>query len=297
MASEVFKTIFLSQIKQFVAFFSEESDAIFKGCNNSNVPFHPGEYGKYREESCKETLRMLLGKDVGIADGFVITSDNQKSTQCDIIVYNSNISPFISNGTVKIFPAEEVRMIGEIKSTISSLGEYEKILRKLANNKKIIMTGRQGDAVHPPGREAQTYDSVISFLVCQKLNFNLQNIRLKDIYSGIESSYWHNSILSIEDGFIDYLLQCSIDNKDNQIALGKKQRSINTIYSWQYPVFINKDCCLTLNQNIHPICVDDKYDHIINFFLGLASCNKDVWIYSYDPIIYSGKETKSVFIG
>lgn len=63
-------------------------------------------------------LRLLLGKEVSVSDGFVITSGDQISTQCDIIVYNSNVSPFIAEGIARMFPAEEVRMIGEIKSTL-----------------------------------------------------------------------------------------------------------------------------------------------------------------------------------
>jgi len=111
MASKVFQQIFDRHIAQFVGVYSEDGTAIFK--DEKNKLIHPGEYGKYREESCKEVLRLILEKEVSVADGFVITSDNQVSTQCDIIVYNSKVSPFIADGIAKMFPAEEVRMIGE----------------------------------------------------------------------------------------------------------------------------------------------------------------------------------------
>lgn len=83
----------------------------------------------------KVLLRAILNKHVDISDGFVITADNEITTQCDVIVYNSEISPLIADGIAKMFPSEEVRMIGEMKSTLSK-GEYIEALRKLANNKK-----------------------------------------------------------------------------------------------------------------------------------------------------------------
>ena len=104
MASKVFQQIFERHISQFVGLYSEDSTAIFK--DEKNKLIHPGEYGKYREESCKELLRLLLGKEVSVSDGFVITSGDQISTQCDIIVYNSNVSPFVADGIAKMFPAE-----------------------------------------------------------------------------------------------------------------------------------------------------------------------------------------------
>ena len=59
MASKIFKQIFERQIAQFVGLYSEDSTAIFKDERDRLI--HPGEYGRYREESCKELLRLLFG--------------------------------------------------------------------------------------------------------------------------------------------------------------------------------------------------------------------------------------------
>lgn len=66
MASKIFQQIFERHITQFVGLYSEDSTAIFK--DEKNKLIHPGEYGRYREESCKELLRLLLGKEVGVSD-------------------------------------------------------------------------------------------------------------------------------------------------------------------------------------------------------------------------------------
>ena len=39
-----------------------------------------------------------------VSDGFIITSKNSISTQCDIIIYNSNTVPLISDGIARMFP-------------------------------------------------------------------------------------------------------------------------------------------------------------------------------------------------
>lgn len=72
MSSRIYEQIFQRLIQQFVGTFSEDSDAIFKDDRNKLI--HPGEYGRYREEACKNILRLLLDKSVDISDGFVITS-------------------------------------------------------------------------------------------------------------------------------------------------------------------------------------------------------------------------------
>lgn len=293
MASTRFQQIFDRQISQFVGIYSEDSTAIFK--DEKNKLIHPGEYGKYREESCKELLRLLLGKEVSVSDGFVITSDDQISTQCDIIVYNSSVSPLIADGIAKMFPAEEVRMIGEIKSTLSRQGFID-ALRKMAENKKKIMDGRTGDRICPHGREAETYNTVASFLVCNKLDFAFDKLTYEEVYSGIDRRYWHNSILSVEDATLSYLLKFSDFSGRIKEEFSKKQINIDTVSSWQYPIYAYKDTVWPMAQNHVHIREEDKFAHIKRFFVDLAVCSKDVWIYSYDPVTYLGMEIKSIYL-
>ncbi len=293
MASKVFQQIFERHITQFVGLYSEDSTAIFK--DEKNKLIHPGEYGKYREESCKELLRLLLGKEVSVSDGFVITSDDQISTQCDIIVYNSNVSPFIADGIAKMFPAEEVRMIGEIKSTLSRQ-DFIDALRKMAENKKKIIDGRDNTGVCQHGRQSETYNTVASFLICNKLDFVFDKLTYEEIYSGIDRKYWHNSILSVEDATLSYLLKFSDFSEKIQNEFRKNKINVETVSSWQYPIFSYKGELWPTTQNHVHIREEDKFAHIKRFFVDLAVCNKDVWIYSYDPVTYLGMEIKSMYL-
>lgn len=293
MASKIYQQIFERYVTRFVGLYSEDSTVIFK--DEKNKLIHPGEFGKYREESCKELLRLILGKEANVSDGFVITSGDQITTQCDIIVYNSNVSPFIADGIAKMFPAEEIRMIGEIKSTLSRQ-EFIYTLRKMAENKKKIIEGRNGTGIYQSEGEAETYDTIVSFLICNKLDFVFEKLRYEEIYSGIDRRYWHNSILSIEDATLTYSLSFSKFTENIKKEFHKKKINIDTVTSWQYPIFLCKDELYPVTQNYVHIREEDKLAHIKRFFVDLSVCNKEVWIYSYDPVTYLGMEVKEMFL-
>ena len=215
--------------------------------------------------------------------------DNQISTQCDIIVYNSNVSPFIADGIAKMFPAEEVRMIGEIKSTLSKR-EFVDALRKMAENKKKIVEGRKNDGVCQYQREAKTYDTIASFLICNKLDFAFDKLEYSEIYSGIDRKYWHNSILSLEDASLSYLLRFSNFPEKVREELEKNGVNTNALVLWQYPVFTFGNISCPVERNCIRICNTDKYAHIKQFFVELSICSKEVWLYNYDPVTYLGME-------
>ena len=258
MASKRFEQIFYRQISQFVGMFSEDSNSIFK--DEKNKLIHPGEYGRYRENTSKQLLRMVLDKNIELSDGFVLTADDNITTQCDIIGYNAEVSPIIAEGIVRIYPAEEVRLIGEIKSTLSRK-EYIEALRKMAENKKIILDGRRGDACIPKGRENNTYNTVISFLICNKLDFDFDKLKNEEIYEGIDKKYWHNSVLSIEDATINYFLK--FEDFSNTVKEKLEQNRINTetVAAFQYPFFECKGYQVFTHQNHVHINTDDKYAH------------------------------------
>ena len=175
MASQRVKTIFDREIQQFVGYFVEDAKGLFK--NEKNGLIHPGEFGKYREEACKKILRLVLNNAVSIDDGFVITSDDNITKQCDIIIYNSRVSPIITDGISKMFPAEEVRLVGEVKSILSK-NDYIQALRKLAENKKVILEGRKGFDKNYIFQN-KVYDTIGTFLICSKLNFDYKRLNMR----------------------------------------------------------------------------------------------------------------------
>lgn len=292
MASKIYEQIFQRLISQFVGAFSEDSDSIFKDERNKLI--HPGEYGRYREEACKSILGLLLGKDVCISDGFVITSNDTISTQCDIIVYNSDVAPVVADGFVKMFPAEEVRMFGEVKSTLSR-AKFAEALQKMAENKRKIICGRGGLHHCPTGRNAEVYNTVASFLICNKMNFDYSEIDFDEIYKDIDRQYWHNGILSIENATLIYALDFSRFPHEIKNRLADRGVNTNLVSSWEYPTYTQGDMIVNALPNCQNISVEDRYHHIKTFFAGMARCCRDVWIYSHDPAEYLGITMDSIF--
>ena len=293
MASRIFMQIFDRQIAQFAGLFSEDSSAIFK--DEKEKLIHPGEYGRYREESCKSLLRTVLDRSVNISDGFIITSDDRITTQCDIIVYNANVSPLIADGIARMFPAEEVRMIGEVKSSLDRQG-FINALRKMAENKRTILEGRYGLFSKPEGRTGETFNTIISFLVCNKLLFNYDKLTNEEIYEGIDRKYWHNAILSVEDVAMNYVFEYTDYSQEIKEELIKDNFNIDYVAAWGYPQSIFRTEIINHRSNHKHIQADNKYAHIRGFFVDLSSCCNDVWIYTHDPIIYLGMDGKNFSI-
>lgn len=289
MASQIYEKIFERNIEQFVALFSEDSSVIYR--NEKNKLIHPGEYGRYREDACKNLLRLILDKSVDLSDGFVFTSDNNITTQCDIIIYNANISPIIADGISRMFPAEEVRIIGEIKSTLSKQ-DYISALRKLADNKKKIIEGRKGVLSVKKGPEYQ--NTIGSFLVCNKLDFNYDNITYEEIYENIDRAYWHNAILSVEDACFNYQLKFSDFSEKTRKKLEESGFNISESVAWQYPIYRQAEEVFDTDKNSIIIKAERKFEHIKHFCANISSCSKEVWIYTYDPIEYLGMSNENL---
>lgn len=293
MASRIFQQIFDRKLTQFVGLFSEDSSVIFK--NEKEKLIHPGEYGKYREETCKELLRLVLDRTVKISDGFVISSYDHITTQCDIIVYNANTTPLVADDIARMFPAEEVRMIGEVKSTLNRQ-EFIDALRKMAHNKRIILDDRSGTYVSPEGRTSKTFNTITSFLICNKLCFDYDSLKNEDIYEGIDRKYWHNAILSVEDVSIDYIFEYSNYSQVNREKLQGQGFNLDYVASWGYPVSIFDTETINNRSNYAHLKEDDRYAHIRKFFVTLSSCCKDTWVYTHDPILYLGMDAPNFYL-
>jgi hypothetical protein len=194
MSSDIYKAIFDRKLKSFVDAFSEDGERIFKG---GGKLIHPAEFGRYRENATKDLLSLVLKRDCAVSDGFLINSEGAVSTQCDIIIHNAEMQPIIADDIAKMFPVEEVRAFGEIKSKLSK-DEFVKALQKMAQNKKMFdiisgAKGRQGFMGH-----------AYSFLACNELDFDINKLNFDDVYVDFERKYWHNAILSVKNGAFCY---------------------------------------------------------------------------------------------
>lgn len=173
--------------------------------------FHPGEFGKYREEYAIKTLKLLLPNRLGIGSGFIITNTGEVSTQCDIIIFDVNFMPDIkSNQEIRFFPVEAVVAIGEIKSDIQDKKELNNHLYKLAKVKELREKTKEHDVAYrwtfkgdydPIGNQ---HDQLFTFLICNRFaGFNPTSETIS--YSDeILPRHRHNLVLSLHDGLFSY---------------------------------------------------------------------------------------------
>ena len=291
MSNDIYINLLNRKIDNFVKIFSNDSNIIFKNDNKKLI--HPGEYGKYRERACKEVLKFILKDDVEISDGFLITANNNISTQCDIIIYNISTVQLISDNIARMFPIEDVRVIGEIKSNLSKK-DFQEALIKLSRN-KMLQDERKNTIIKKKFQD-ETYNTLPTFLICNKLEFDYDKINLEDIYKDIPRKYWHNAILSIEDGFISYALDFRKGNDNTLKILTEKKYNFKKLGIWSYPYKYFYDDIIETRENVVYLNKQDKYHHIIDFFANIAGLVNDVFIYEHDPIEYLGLNTKSFFL-
>lgn len=291
MPSQRFRTLFDRNISAFAGLFSEDADSLF--LDERNKLIHPGEYGRYREDSCKNMLRLLLDNNFAVSDGFLFSSKNNISTQCDIIVYNSIVSPIVADNIARMFPVEEVRMVGEVKSKLDRT-QFIEALRKISQNKKIVLNERVGPTTNRKF-DVKTYDTIATFLICRKLDFDYKSLKYSEVYGDIDRKYWHNGILSIEDGYFGYALDFNDASEKVQDCLRKNRYNIDQIADWSYSSYSFLGEHIPTRDNHNYATSSDKYRHIIGFFVDMINCIKDVWTYEYDPIVYLGFNTQPFF--
>lgn len=287
MASNIFKTLFQREVDNFVQSFADDSSKLFK--NQNNRLFHPGEYGMYKEACLRKLLSTVLSKNEAVSDGFIITSRDNHSTQCDILIHDSKTLPLVDGGVAKFFPIEDIYAIGEVKSNPKKDDMIE-ALQKLATNKKLaddrINKLKNTSALH--------LDTIQTFLVCNKFDFDITSLKLDEVYHDFDRKYWHNSILSLEDGLFSYQIildQLTPKIKEYFLSLG-----VTVGAEIQFPEIVIKngdliERCNSLTKSYKPN-EDEKYNHIFIFLSALKDAIDYAPRYLFDSISYLGLGVK-----
>lgn len=211
MASEIFESLLKEKIDHFKSSFLSTSKNVFYDKKNKQI-FHAGEYGTYRESIVKDFLQFIVPRDLDISTGFLITSMDDVSTQCDVVVFDSKMTPIYEEGSrQRFFQVESVHCIGEVKSVLSKK-QFKEAVNKLAKNKalsermdSVTILKKSPDGPYDPVNHP--YDLIPSFLICQKLDFDITSIEsdIDGLYeTEIKHRHKHNMILSIEDGLLSY---------------------------------------------------------------------------------------------
>lgn len=212
MSNSRFQAVLREHFERFRLSFSETAVGLF--LEKDGRILHSGEYGKFREAVSKEFLRHIVPLNLGIGNGFIITSEDEVSKECDVVIYDKVNTPLIqSDEQQRFFPVETVCGIGEIKSTLSK-SEFKKAINKLARNKSLRTSAKRGSYINrsydngiPFDPKESCLDHLVSFLICKKLDFDCTNLvnEINELYSSeIEYHNRHNLILSVDDGLIAY---------------------------------------------------------------------------------------------
>lgn len=209
----VIDLILESKVKQFINDFLESSKSLYYDTEGKLI--HPGEFGTYREKLCIDLLRNVVPSRLDFGTGFIINSDGQISSQCDIVIFDSKNTPLIENNEKqRFFPVESVVGVGEVKSTLDKT-QLKTALRKMSQVKVMRNTLEKShpiifDASNNTKRKyCPSYnprDQLFTFLICDSFSFDYSTLvsNLHEMYNDISPSFRHNMLLSVKDAALMY---------------------------------------------------------------------------------------------
>jgi hypothetical protein len=148
-----------------------------------------GEDGRYREAVLKNIISKFLPKNYCMGTGFVINARKELTKQIDIIIYDNSSPVLFSEGDFVIVPANTVKAIIEVKSSINDTNSLKEIIKTCEENAKKI-----------------------------ELNFALA----KNMFNGIFCYECDLSFNTLRDSLKEcyHLSDCSIYRKMNNLSLG-----------------------------------------------------------------------------
>ena len=249
MSSELFSNFLYFQIEKFVNEYVSLSKSVFVNKNGDLI--HPAEFGTYRERIVSKFLMPLMPKRLSIGTGFIITDTGKTSTQCDIIIYDTQNTPVIENGEQRFFPVECVAGVVEVKSKLSKTDLKTALIKlskiKALRNEISSKINVYSETKEPHSFSPATYpkDQMATFLICESLSFDLEkecDSFFKDVYKDIEPSLFHNMILSVGQF-------CSLYHDGKGVIYLPFYQSNS----------IHKNCL------VFPVSLGYKYEHIVAF--------------------------------
>lgn len=265
MSNNIFEAMFEQNIEKFVNDFNMSSRKIYThNDDKTRKLIHPGEFGTYREEICRNLLLNFIPGYLDIGNGFVMSSEGFISNQSDIIIFDKENAPLIRNlNYQRFFSIENIAAVGEIKSKLSkkkfidALTYLSAIKRARINIKEPYIKFS-----HDPGREkydALLYptDQIVTFIICEKLNFNIKTFNFDDFYKDDKLSTRIDMILSLEDGLLAYendagqmLPYSNIPNKNFYLYKETNKSIFFPIKLFLINIFTATKCCTRLSSEI-----------------------------------------------
>nr|WP_063572049.1 DUF6602 domain-containing protein [Luteibacter rhizovicinus] len=203
------------------------SRGLFHAPMASNRLHHSGEFGRYRENLIGSLLAAFMPARLAVGSGFLASATGERSTQCDIVLYDRDQTPCIevAGGRV-MYPVETSVAVGEAKSVLS-IPELKEALQALMETKRMRATMPIYSAAVAPVSafflyssgvkvipEATEQQNLVTFLVCERITWRKGrepcNGGLPDLLDEINDRNiddFHlraNFVLSLEDGLLSY---------------------------------------------------------------------------------------------
>lgn len=228
----------------------KSSKRIFGDESARNGLIHSGEFGAYRERIVAKFLKLILPSTFDIGSGFIITPNNECSTQCDVLIYNKEDTTLFTDQTnARLFPVETVVGFCEVKSDINSMSDLKGIIDKMseivklresmdsikgvkrnASVARVSLSGRNIINMlnnfferNPHGcldsscfstmyyNQTNIDHQLMSLLICNKINCDIKD-KLEDLNKYyISINFAPCAILSLQDGVI---LHCDQDSQN-----------------------------------------------------------------------------------
>ncbi|GAB1798229.1 DUF6602 domain-containing protein [Priestia megaterium] len=160
---------------------------------------HWGEDGRFKEILLMNHLKKVLPSNVSVGTGFVRNKE-EITTQIDIIIYDSSIPAYFSEGDFVIVHPESVIGIIEVKSKVRADNKLFDAIKKANENGKIIGKQNIFNGIF-------SYENSINFSV----NSNLSNGILQTL---LHNNGYINHISFGEDIFMKYWAEGNPQDED-----------------------------------------------------------------------------------
>ena len=202
MEKNIIKKILNHKAKRFKSVFAEDSVDLY--FDSKNKTFHAAEFGRYRENVTADFLKAFIPGYVGISSGFIVSPTNKISTQCDIVIYDKELTPLIQDDNHnQFFPTDSIKGIGEVKSNLSK-GALLEALIKLSKVKEISYEISKESV----GHNCTVYDrehysnNAYTFLFCNKITGDTTDLAAEiDAHynaNDVDHRFRHSFILSMD---------------------------------------------------------------------------------------------------
>ena len=286
--SNVYKELVEVRLHDFVHRYDNVS-TLFYDSENKNHLVHAGEYGTFKERIVEELLRYTLPKRYSFCSGFVINHMGGRTKQCDLIIYDSQNSPFLEEEkNLKFVPHEIVYAIVEVKSKLHKTELFD-ALKKMAANKEIRPSMERVGCEKSYVKLDPIYNhnqSIMSILICDEI-IGWNNAIDRDINMFYEKNdimpcYRHNIICSLKNGIITYNIW--------EIAKIIQMISSDNLNSDEYqlyasPFFQGIDGVAMPLDSI-TVCSGDSIDTLKKFLSLINNCICHMDSFYPDPALY-----------